>query len=125
MSLYSSEKFEAEEFGEMLFTEYGIRSVILTLGGTASELIQAKSLLSSVDLKPALSHSTIPDCRGSCKFSRKTLRMVWLSSFEKYDSIIIDNADLPLEKPCNQITRERWKLLECSRIGLYLRHKRF
>lgn len=118
VSLYSSEKFEAEEFGEMLFTEYGVSGpVILTLGSTASELIQAKKpVVIRIDLKPALSHEQLDSRlqRDLVKFSRKTLKNGLVELLPKnMISIIIDNADLPLEKPCNQITREeRWKLLE-------------
>lgn len=55
-SLYVDNKKQAEAFGELLFTDFGLSGpVILTLSGQAvDELLLKKQVIFSLDLKPAL-----------------------------------------------------------------------
>lgn len=117
VSLYSSEQLEASEFGEMLFTYYGVSGpVILTLSSAASELIAAgQAVIISIDFKPALSEEQLDDRlqRDFAKFSKKILRNGLMELLpNSMIPIIIASAGVSAEKLCNQITREeRLRLL--------------
>lgn len=56
ISLWQGEKKIYEEFGEMLFTHFGVSGpVILTAGSVAGDAIEAAPVKLLIDLKPALS----------------------------------------------------------------------
>jgi len=116
--LYASGKLKASEFGEMLFTDYGVSGpIILTLGSLASELIAKGHILSiKIDFKPALSDEQLDlrVQRDFAKFSKKILRNALVELLpKKMIPIIIESSGLSPEKPCNQITRkERQQLVE-------------
>lgn len=125
VSLYSSGKLRAAEFGEMLFTDYGVSGpVILTLGSTASELIAAGRAVSiGIDLKPALSDEQLDSRlqRDLTKFAKKILRNGLVELLPKsMIPVVIANAGLSAEKPCNQITREERERLLKTLKGLEL-----
>ncbi len=59
-SLFQGDRRVAQEFGEMLFTHYGVSGpIILTLSSLASERLESGPLRLSIDLKPALDDKTL------------------------------------------------------------------
>lgn len=59
-SLFHGDRRVAQEFGEMLFTHYGVSGpIILTLSGLVSERLESGPLRLSIDLKPALDDKTL------------------------------------------------------------------
>ncbi len=127
----SGEKKLGEEFGEMLFTHYGVSGpIILTLSRPIGAALEKKGkdqnraqsrsqpgkVSLSINLKPALSEEqlNLRLQRDLQKFSRKQ----FCNSLDellpqKMIPVFVDLSGIPPEKPAHQITRgERQRLLE-------------
>lgn len=119
-SLLEQDKVLAQEFGEMLFTHFGVSGpIILSLSRTASECWKKnpKALLDlSIDLKPALTPEQLDNRiqRDFVKYSRKQLKHGLDDLLpQSLIPVIIDRAVLNPEQPVNQITRkERLRLVQ-------------
>lgn len=110
----------ADDFGEMLFTHYGLSGpIILSLSKKVSELLVENShaeIVVEINLKPALSEETLDKRiqRDFEKYLRKQLKNALGDLLPaKMINVIIDLAFLDPEKPVHQITRnERARLLQ-------------
>ena len=119
-TLLEGDKVLGQEFGEMLFTHFGVSGpIILTLSRAASKRWQKepKALLDlAIDLKPALSDQQLDARiqRDFQKYSRKQLKAGLHDLLpQKLIPVVIDRACLTPEQEVNQITRkERQRLVD-------------
>ncbi len=111
-------KNHQSEFGELLFTHYGLSGpIILTLSRNAVKSIMAKQkIFISIDLKPALDEKKL-DLRlqrDLNKYSKRTLENIfklWLP--QKMISFFIKELELDSKKQGHQInSRERKSILK-------------
>ncbi|SMC57422.1 hypothetical protein SAMN04488500_105176 [Sporomusa malonica] len=119
-TVFCSGKKAADEFGEMLFTHYGLSGpIILSLSKKVSELFlttpgQEVSIV--INLKPALSVETLDKRlqRDFTKFARKQLKNSLNELLPtKLIPVVIDLAFIDPDKFVHQITKEeRVRLLE-------------
>lgn len=110
-------KKRASEFGEMLFTHFGLSGpIILTLSGqVVDELRIGNKVEVSIDLKPALDEQKLDnrllrelDAHGKQHFGNMLKELLP----QKMISVCIDQVEINEEKLCNQITAaERSTLL--------------
>lgn len=106
----------SEEFGEMLFTHFGVSGpVILTMSRDIVQGISDKIKI-SIDLKPALNESKL-DTRLQRDFKEFDKRMFKNSLTKLLPKslipIVIKLSDIPPNKKINQITKqERLKLIK-------------
>lgn len=129
----SGEKKLGEEFGEMLFTHYGVSGpIIFTLSRPVAAALakiereggerkrggrsQSAGVWLSINLKPALSEEQLDSRlqRDLTRFSRKQFRNSLDELLpKKMIPVFVDLSGIPPEKPVHQITRgERQRLLE-------------
>jgi len=118
VSLYRGDKMIASEFGEMLFTHFGVSGpVILSLSRAycADRKSEQQHRL-VIDLKPALDEEQLDERlqRDFQKFSRKqfqnSLNELLPSSLIP---VFIDLSGIEAAKPCNQLSKgERAKVAE-------------
>lgn len=116
-SLWTDGKKQATEFGEMLFTHFGLSGpIILTLSRKAVFAMDAgQSIEIRLDLKPALDKSKLNarllrelDTHGRSQF--KSILKGLLP--QKMIPVCADVIDIPPDKPANQVSGgEREKLL--------------
>ena len=119
-TLLEGEKVLGQEFGEMLFTHFGVSGpIILTLSRAASKRWQKnpKAVLDlSIDLKPALTDQQLDARlqRDFQKYSRKQLKAGLHDLLpQKMIPVVIDRACLKADRDVNQITRkERQRLVD-------------
>ena len=112
-------KKAAEDFGEMLFTHYGLSGpIILSLSKKVSELLAAapaQEVAIEINLKPALSAETLDKRlqRDFAKFARKQLKNSLHELLPaKIIPVIIDLSFIDPDKFVHQITKEeRLRLL--------------
>jgi len=99
----------AEEFGELLFTHFGVSGpIILTLSRQVVDHLEQKLKL-SIDLKPALSFTKLDNRlqRDFAKYSRKQFKNSLGDLLPaKLRPIIVQLASIPARKFVNQITKE-------------------
>lgn len=112
-------KKAAEEFGEMLFTHYGLSGpIILSLSKKVAELLDNhnKEVMVAINLKPALSLETIDQRiqRDFEKFSRKQFKNALNELLPaKLIDTFIDLSFIDPDKAVNQITKkERQRIIE-------------
>jgi len=107
----------ADEFGEMLFTHYGLSGpIILSLSKKITEVLSGnKDVSVEINLKPALSEETLDKRiqRDFEKFARKQVKNALNELLPmKLIDVVIDLAYLDPDKPVHQVTRnERARLL--------------
>ncbi len=111
VTLWVDGKKQAEEFGEMLFTHYGVSGpVILTLSRQVVDaLLMNQSVSLSIDLKPALDEQKLDarllrgfDQKGKQQFQRILKDLLPMSMIP----VCADLVGIPLDKPAHQITAE-------------------
>jgi predicted Rossmann fold flavoprotein len=107
--LLDGEEF-AREFGEMLFTHYGVSGpIILTLSGPAVQRLGQGRLEMSINLKPALSPEKL-DARLRRDLDQHGKRTYWniLKGLlpRKMIDVVVDRTRIPADKPAHQITAE-------------------
>ncbi len=114
--LYVNEQLIAEEFGEMLFTHYGISGpIILTISRQAvMALAQKKQVQIKLNLKPALTVEQL-DARILRDF-KKNIRKQFKNSLNdllprRLIDTIIQIAQIPPEMPVNQISKKQRQAL--------------
>ncbi len=106
-----------EEFGEMLFTHYGLSGpIILTLSRfVVAELRKSKTVELSIDLKPALDEQKLDarlqrDLNENGKKHLDNMFKDWLPA--KMIPVFMDLLQLNPDKECHQVTsKERRKIL--------------
>lgn len=106
-----------EDFGEMLFTHFGISGpIILTMSGRIVNALHARQQVQiSIDLKPGLDEKQLNarllreiDTHGK-QYYRTMLKNLLP---QKMIAVMVDLSAIPADKPCHQITsQERAGLL--------------
>lgn len=116
LSVWTAEGRQAEAFGEMLFTEFGVSGpIVLTLSRQVVDLMRAgQQVTLSVDLKPALDDATL-DARlrhDLDKFGRKSVQN-WLKGLlpVRLIPICVEQAGLSAHQPAHQIDAQARKRL--------------
>lgn len=107
----------ARDFGEMLFTHYGVSGpIILTLSGPAVARLGQGCLEMSINLKPALDRETLDRRlrRDLDQFGRRTYHNLLRELLpNKMIDVVVSRTGIPADKPGHQITvAERQRLLE-------------
>lgn len=105
----------AREFGEMLFTHYGISGpIVLTLSGPAVARLGQGRLELSIDLKPALGLEKLDARlrRDLDELGKRTYRNLIKGLVpSKMIDVLVARTGIPPGKPCHQITAgERQRL---------------
>lgn len=116
-SVWVNGKKKAEEFGEMLFTHFGLSGpVILTLSRIVVDELQKKNKVEiSIDLKPALDEQKLDarllrDLNDHGKKRVDNIFKEWLPS--KMIPVFIDLTGIDSAKECHQVNaKERKKIL--------------
>ena len=118
VKLLSEGKKVAEQFGEMLFTHFGISGpIILTLSRQAAQLLADKKFVEvEINLKPALTPEQLDAriLRDFDKFKRKAIKNGLIDLLPaKLIPIILDRAFIDENKQVDNITtEERRRLIE-------------
>lgn len=99
-----------QEFGEMLFTHYGVTGpVILSASSIAGKRLKDKELTLHIDLKPALTEAQL-DKRVLREFeanhNRQFKNAVDSLFPAKLRPVIVDLSGIPEDKKANEITKE-------------------
>ena len=99
-----------EEFGEMLFTHYGVTGpVILSASSVVGKRLKKKELTLHIDLKPALTEEQL-DKRVLREFEANQNRQFKNSVDSlfpaKLKPVIVELSGIPEEKKVNEITRK-------------------
>ena len=121
VKLLAEGKSVAEQFGEMLFTHFGVSGpIILTLSRQAAQLLAAKKFVElEINLKPALTLEQLDArlLRDFAKFKRKTIKNSLVELLpSKLIPPVLDLSYLPEEKRVDEITQaERRRLVEILR----------
>ena len=116
-TVYSSGSKAASEFGEMLFTHFGVSGpIILSLSKTVAALLKANktNIDLLIDLKPALTFEKLEARvqRDFEQYSRKQLLNGMKDLLpQRLIPVVLDQAYLDEEKPVNQISKEERKRL--------------
>ena len=115
-SIWVDGKKKAEEFGEMLFTHFGISGpIILTLSRIASQALKNKQKVNiKINLKPALSFEQIDlrVQRDFAKFHNKQFKNALDNLLPKsMIPVIVQLSEIDPEKPINQVNKEERKKL--------------
>jgi predicted Rossmann fold flavoprotein len=114
--LLDGEEF-AREFGEMLFTHYGVSGpIILTLSGPAVQRLGRGRLEMSINLKPALSEEQLDArlLRDLDQYGKRSYRNLLKGLLpQKMIDVVVARTGIPPDKPGHQITaEERGRLRE-------------
>jgi predicted Rossmann fold flavoprotein len=107
----------ARDFGEMLFTHYGVSGpIILTLSGPAVNNLGRGRLEMSINLKPALSSEKLDARlqRDLDQFGKRTYRNLLKGLLPgKMIDVVVARTGIPPDKPGHQLTaEERGRLRE-------------
>lgn len=115
-SIWVEGKKKAEEFGEMLFTHFGISGpIILTLSRIASHALKDKQKVEiKINLKPALSFEQL-DLRVQRDFGKYTNKQLKNALDDLLPKsmipVMIRLSEIDPEKPVNQVNKEERKRL--------------
>jgi hypothetical protein len=100
----------ARDFGEMLFTHYGVSGpIILTLSGPAVQRLGQGKLEMSINLKPALNPERLDARlqRDLDRFGKRSYRSLLKGLLpQRMIGVVMARTDIPPEKPGHQITAE-------------------
>ena len=118
--IYDGKKELYREFGEMLFTHFGVSGpVVLSASSYVTKLIRKRPLTLSIDLKPALSREQLDAriLRDFEEFSNKQFKNALGHLFpSKLIPVMIERSGISPEKKVNEITRqERARLAEVTK----------
>ena len=116
LKLYKDDKLVFEDFGEMLFTHYGISGPMVLSASGHVKNIEKGGYKVVLDLKPALDEKTLDQRiqKDFEKYSRKNFSNSLDELLpKKMIPVIIELSKIPPDKPVNQISKaERTKLGE-------------
>ena len=108
--IYDGKKRVYEEFGEMLFTHFGVSGpVIISASSVMGKLLGEKKLRLSIDLKPALSAEQLDQrvLRDFEENRNKQFKNAVDKLFPaKLKPVMIDRSGIDPEKKVNEISRE-------------------
>lgn len=115
LSVYDGKKCLYEDFGEMMFTHFGVTGpLVLTASTAVQKKLRQKELVLSIDLKPALSEEQL-DARLLREFeegNKKQFKNVIGNLFPaKLTPVMIELSGIAPEKRVNEITKEERKTL--------------
>ncbi len=118
--IYDGKKELYREFGEMLFTHFGVSGpVLLSASSYVAKVVKKKALTLSIDLKPALSREQLDVriLRDFEEFSNKQFKNALGHLFpSKLIPVMIDRSGISPEKKVNEITKqERAQLVEATK----------
>ncbi len=124
LSVVAKNKVQANMFGEMMFTHFGITGpIVLSLSHTVGKLMRKKNIGTiglDINLKPALSPETL-DKRLQKDFDLYSKKQLINGMKDLLPSrlipLIIELAGIDPQKPINQISKE-----ERQQIGYMLQH---
>ena len=126
-SIFYDGKKMAEDFGEMLFTHYGLSGpIVLTLSSEVAKLLTdaaRKEIVFEINLKPALAPEVLDKRvqRDFEKYARKQFKNALHDLLPaKMIETMMDLSHIDPEKPVHQITKE-----ERSRLAYELQHLSF
>ncbi|MBS6195616.1 MAG: NAD(P)/FAD-dependent oxidoreductase [Clostridiales bacterium] len=110
LSVYDGKKCVFEEFGEMMFTHFGITGpLVLSASGKVGKLLKKKYLTARIDLKPALTKEQL-DSRLLREFEagkNKQFKNVIDSMFpSKMIPVMLEIGGVNPMKKVNEITKE-------------------
>lgn len=110
LTIYDGTKKLYEDFGEMMFTHFGVTGpLVLTASTVVQSLLRQKELILSIDLKPALTRETL-DARLLREFhegQNKQFKNVIGSLYPaRLTSVIIRLSGIAPDKKINEITKE-------------------
>lgn len=110
LSVYDGKKCVFEEFGEMMFTHFGITGpLVLSASGKVGKLLKKKYLTARIDLKPALTKEQL-DARLLREFEgakNKQFKNVVDGMFpSKLLPVMLEVGGVSPQKKVNEITRE-------------------
>lgn len=116
VTLYENDKDIYRDFGEMIFTHYGVSGPVILSASSHIKSMGKKQYKIKIDLKPALDFHTLDKrvCRDFEEFANKDF-VNSLSKLlpNKLIPVIVSLSAIPASKKVNQITREqRFKLVE-------------
>lgn len=115
VTLFNDNKIIYEDFGELLFTHFGVSGpTVLSASSYVTELIKKKELRLSIDLKPALDLQTL-DERVLRDFEENKNR-IFGNSLDKLlpkslIPVVIERSEIPYDKKVNEITKDERKKL--------------
>lgn len=115
VTLFNDNKIIYEDFGELLFTHFGVSGpTVLSASSYVTELIKKKELRLSIDLKPALDLQTL-DERVLRDFEENKNR-IFGNSLDKLlpkslIPVVIEHSEIPYDKKVNEITKDERKKL--------------
>ncbi len=115
IAIYDGKKELYREFGEMMFTHFGVTGpLILTASCMVQKQLKERPLTLIIDLKPALSEEQL-DARILREFEaakNKHFKNVLATLFpSKMIPVVAERCGIPEEKPIHNITREERKNL--------------
>ncbi len=116
VTLYENDKDIYRDFGEMIFTHYGVSGPVILSASSHIKNMGKKQYKIKIDLKPALDFHTLDKriCRDFEGFANKDF-VNSLSKLlpNKLIPVIVSLSGIPASEKVNQITREqRLKLVE-------------
>lgn len=120
VSIFDGKKELYREFGEMMFTHYGVTGpLILTASSVIQKKLKAHPLALFIDLKPALAEEQL-DARILREFEaarNKQFKNVLNTLYPaKLIPVMVERSGIPGEKPIHSISREeRKKLVELTK----------
>lgn len=118
VTAFQNEKKVASEFGEMLFTHFGVSGpIILTMSGAITPVLESGTAVNlKLNLKPALTQEQLDSRiqRDFTKYARKQFQNALNELLPKsLIPVIINLSQIEPEKPVHQVTREeRLKLVD-------------
>ncbi len=117
LSAYVDGKKVFEDFGEMLFTHYGVSGpLVLTMSNYINRYVKDSNVEISIDLKPALDYEKLNNriIKDFEKYSKKQFKNALNDLLpKKLIPVIIDLSIIPEDKFVNQISKkERMHLIE-------------
>ena len=123
--LFVDGKKQADQFGEMLFTHFGLSGpIILTLSGLAVDaLLEHRPIMLSIDLKPALDEKKLDNrlLRDFAEHSNQQFQNVLKGLLpERLIEVCIDQIGIASDKQAHQITAT-----ERKRLRMWLKDFRF
>ena len=120
VTVYDGKKVLWKEFGEMLFTHFGVSGpVVLSASSFAAGVIKKRSLRMDIDLKPALSREQL-DARILRDFDEAKNRQFKNSLSRLFPSklipVMVARSGIDPDKQVNEVTaKERERLVEITK----------
>ncbi len=129
LTVKREEKVLVEEFGELLFTHFGVSGPIALSASLLINRFPMENLTANLDLKPALDEQTLDKrlLRDFEKYKNKQIANALCELLpQKLIAHVLKAANIRAEKPVNVLTKEeRGRLVAaCKRFPLKLRSLR-